>query len=92
MRKLTDAASSTGWITSVKVGNYADMIPTTTSGSSNTYSDYYYTSTSTGSGFACLVGGGVHLGANGGLFNLIATYGLGYANTTIGARGVRIVT
>ena len=91
MRKLTDAASSSGWITGVEVGNYADTIPTTVSGSSNTYSDYYYTATSTGSGFTCLVGGGVVDGAGGGLSFLRARFGLGGAYAFIGARGVRVV-
>lgn len=91
MRKLTDAASSSGWITGVEVGNYADTIPTTVSGSSTTYSDYYYTTTSTGSGFTCLVGGRVAFGADGGLFCLRANNGLSFAYALIGARGVRVV-
>lgn len=79
------AASSSGWITGIAHGEYADIMPTYVSGGSDTtyYADYYYQNT----GNRVFVRSGrSDLGSNCGVFFSRADFVLANSNSDIGSR------
>jgi len=79
------AASSSGWITGIAHGEYADIMPTYVSGGSDNtyYADYYYQNT----GNKILLRSGVSdRGSYCGVFCSSAFYGSSVSNSTIGSR------
>lgn len=79
------AASSSGWITGIAHGEYADIMPTYVSNGSDTtyYADYYYQNT----GYRVLLrsGGSVN-GSDCGVFCSHAHYGSSYSSSDFGSR------
>lgn len=79
------AASSSGWITGIAHGEYADIMPTYVSGGSNTtyYADYYYQNT----GNKILMrSGSSDSGSYCGVFFSSAAYGSSHSYSSIGSR------
>ena len=79
------AASSTGWITGIAHGEYADIMPTYVSNGSSTtyYADYYYQNT----GFRVLVRSGYSdLGSFCGVFSSGASYDSSRSFSFLGSR------
>lgn len=79
------AASSSGWITGIAHGEYADIMPTYVSGGSDTtyYADYYYQNT----GNKILLRSGYSGDGSGcGVFFSIATVGSSYSASSFGSR------
>ena len=79
------AASSSGWITGIAHGEYADIMPTYVSGGSDTtyYADYYYQNT----GNRILLRSGYSGdGSNCGVFYSYADYDSSYSYSSFGSR------
>ena len=79
------AASSSGWITGIAHGEYADVMPIHTTGGSDTtyYADYYYHNT----GNRVLSrSGGSGDGSSCGVFCSFAASGSSYSSSSIGSR------
>lgn len=79
------AASSSGWITGIAHGEYADIMPTYVSGGSDTtyYADYYYQNTGNR---ILLRSGASGLGSSCGVFCSAAGYGSSSSSSDIGSR------
>jgi hypothetical protein len=79
------AASSSGWITGITHGEYADIMPTYVSDGSDTtyYADYYYQNT----GYRVLLrSGGSGAGSSCGVFCSAADYGSSSSGSAVGSR------
>ena len=79
------AASSSGWITGIAHGEYADIMPTYVSGGSDTtyYADYYYQNT----GNKVLLRSGISVdGSYCGVFSSSAHYGSSFSYSSVGSR------
>ena len=79
------ASSSNGWIVGIAHGEYADVMPSYTTGGSDTtyYADYYYHNT--GNRVFARSGDSV-LGSNCGVFCSVACYGSSYSASSVGSR------
>lgn len=79
------AASSSGWITGIAHGEYADIMPTYVSGGSDTtyYADYYYQNTGNK---VLLRSGSSDYGSSCGVFYSRAYYGSSHSYSNVGSR------
>lgn len=85
-RRYSTLPTTDGYIKSLQLGEYADMVPKTVGGSATTYMcDYYWQNSNLNT---LLVGGCVGNGSHAGLAGFDGDISVGRASTFVGARGV----
>lgn len=85
-RRYSTLPTTDGYIKSLQLGEYADMVPKTVGGSATTYMcDYYWQNSNLNT---LLVGGCVSVGSTAGLACFNGDCSVGTADAGVGARGV----